>query len=348
MSPAIKRSQRWRLIITAITFVALGILVYATREQIVDTFHNLRDVNSWALLLILPLQGLNYYAYANLYRSLLAILDTYMPFWPMYRISLELNFVNNVFPSAGVSSFSYYRTRMKPFGISTSKSTLVQLMRFTMVFISFQILLVVGLFLLALGGQANNLMILIAGSLVTCILIFTFTAAFIIGSKRRINTTFTMLTKAINRLIHIARPGHPETISIERVQGVFTELHENYMVIKNNLGELKRPLLFGLAANLTEILTIYAVYIAFGAWVNPGAVIIAYAIANFAGFISILPGGIGLYEAMTTAVLVAAGIPAGLGLSVTIMYRVLSMGLQLPPGWFLYYKFMHSKPAEAP
>jgi hypothetical protein len=39
-----------------------------------------------------------------------------------------------------------------------------------------------------------------------------------------------------------------------------------------------------------------------------------------------------------TAVLVATGIPAGLSLSVTIMFRLVTMLIQMPPGYFFYQK----------
>ena len=66
------------------------------------------------------------------------------------------------------------------------------------------------------------------------------------------------------------------------------------MHIRRNLGILRMPLLYALLANVTEIMAIYVVYLAFGATVNPGAVILAYAIANFAGLVSVLPGGVSL------------------------------------------------------
>jgi uncharacterized protein (TIRG00374 family) len=84
------------------------------------------------------------------------------------------------------------------------------------------------------------------------------------------------------------------------------------------------------------------VYIAFGHLVNFGAVILAYAVANFAGLVSILPGGIGIYEGLMTLVLAAAGIPSRLSLPVTVMYRVLNMLVQLPPGYYLYHKALHT------
>src|SRR5581483_1584045 len=107
---------------------------------------------------------------------------------------------------------------------------------------------------------------------------------------------------------------------------------------KSRWRQLKAPFWWAFLANLTEVLVVYVVYIAFGSFVNIGAVILAYAVANFAGLVSVLPGGVGVYEALMTAVLVAAGVPARLSLPVTVMYRVLNTLLQLPPGYVLYHK----------
>lgn len=82
------------------------------------------------------------------------------------------------------------------------------------------------------------------------------------------------------------------------------------------------------------------VYVAFGEWINPGAIIIALAVANFAGFISVLPGGVGIFEALMTTVLIAAGVPAALSLSVTVTYRILNMLIQLPAGYYFYHKML--------
>lgn len=92
------------------------------------------------------------------------------------------------------------------------------------------------------------------------------------------------------------------------------------------------------AANLTEIASLYVVYLAFGEPVNFGAVILAYAVANFAGLISVLPAGIGIYEGLMTAVLAATGIPPSLSIPVTIMFRMLTIFVLLPPGYYFYQK----------
>lgn len=200
--------------------------------------------------------------------------------------------------------------------------------------------------MLSLHGEVNNLTILAVSSITTLLIIGTVLMAYIIGNKDRIKAFFTSLTKGLNYLIHFVRPNHPETINVGRAQNAFLELHENYMHIRRNLYLLKKPLLFALGFSIAEVSSIYLVYLAFGTVVNPGAIIIAYAIANFAGIISVLPGGIGIYEALMTAVLVAAGVPASVSLPVTIMYRVLNMTIALPQGGWLYYRALHGKPAR--
>ena len=120
-------------------------------------------------------------------------------------------------------------------------------------------------------------------------------------------------------------------------------MHDNYKTIESKWRQLKLPFLWALIANLTEVLCIYVVYLAFGEVVNMGAVILAYAVANFAGMVSVMPGGVGVYEALMTGVLVAAGVPASLSLSVTVMYRVLNTLIQVPPGWILYHAALTDK-----
>jgi uncharacterized protein (TIRG00374 family) len=101
-----------------------------------------------------------------------------------------------------------------------------------------------------------------------------------------------------------------------------------------------------LIANITEILAIYVVYLAFGEAVNIGAVILAYAVANFAGLISVLPGGVGIYEALMTAVMATAGVPAAVSLPVIVMYRVLNTIIQLPPGYYFYHQNIVSQRSD--
>jgi uncharacterized protein (TIRG00374 family) len=332
----IKRS-RWRLILTAITLLALAALIYGLRKDVGGVIENLGKVNAAFLLLLIPIEFLNYDAYARLYVNLFKILDKNVAYRGMYKVNLELNFVNHILPSGGVSGISYFTVRMRSFGVSGPKATLAQLMKLLLLYTSFQPLLVVGVFLLAIRGHVSNLIILVTSSLVTLMIVGTFAFIYMIESRQRINSFLTAVTKILNKLLSFFRR-KPETINIAAAQEAFNELHDNYRLFKDNWTQLKKPFLYMLVANITEVAAIYVVYLAFGRLVNVGAVILAYAVANFAGLISVLPAGIGIYEGLMTAVLAATGIPAALSIPVTLMYRVLNMAIQLIPGYYFYQK----------
>lgn len=343
--------RRWKLVVNIITLAALVLLAFAIRDQLAETLHNLGRVSVLALLLLIPVELLNYHAQAKMYQQLFAIVGNKLTYKYLYQVSLELNFVNHVFPSGGVTGISYFSLRLREGeNLTGAKATLVNFMKLALMFLSFEVLLAFGLLALAAMGRANNLVILVAGSLATLLLVGTAGFFYMIESRRRINSFFTTATTGINKLIHLVRPKYPETISIERAKKAVNDFHDNYMEIRSRWRQLKGPFWYALLANVTEILAVYVVFIAFGEWVNIGAVILAYAIANFAGMISVLPGGIGIYEALMTTVLATAGIPASLSLPVIIMYRVANTLIQIPPGYYFYQKHLREKkqPKGAP
>lgn len=338
--------RNWRTIVTVVTITALVVLLIAIREQIIDTFNNLGKIHAWILLVIIPLTILGYHAQTKMYQGLFALLGNKLGYKFMFRAAVELNFVNTVFPSGGVSGISYFGVRLRNQEITGTKASLVQIMKLLLVFGSFEILLIVGLLMMAIGGQANDLVILVAGSISTLLVVGTLAFVAIIRSERRIHATFSFITTMLNRLIHLVRRNNPETISTARAEGVMRDLHHNYKLIETNYRQLQWPFVWALVLNVSAILSIYAVYIAFGEWVNLGAIILAYSVANFAGLVSVLPGGIGIYEALMTGVLAAAGIPPALSLPVTVMFRVLSTLIQVPPGYILYHKTVHRSETE--
>ncbi len=331
--------QHWKLILNLATLAALAVLVYALRHQIGDTIGNLGRVNGWALLLIVPVEVLNYHAQVKLYQGLFSLVGNKLPYKFLYKTSLELNFVNHVFPSGGVTGISYFTLRLRDGEkLTGGKATLVHIIKIGLTFLSFEVLILFGLLSLAVKGHVNNLTILVAASLSTLLVVGTVGFVYIVGSRYRINAFFTALTKGLNRLIQLVRPSHPETINIIKARRLFYDFHNNYQEIKSSYRQLRWPFWYAFLSNATEVLAVYVVYIAFGHLVNIGAVILAYAIANIAGLISVLPGGVGIYEALMTAVLASTGVPAGVSLPVTVMYRIVNTLIQIPPGYYLYQK----------
>ena len=335
--------RNWKVVLNVVTVVALLVLVYAIRHQFADTFHNLFRVNAWALLLMIPVQFLNYDAQARMYYHIFKIQGNRIPYWHLMRTTLELNFVNHVFPSGGVTGISYFSLRLKDEKITAAKVTAAHLLKLVLIFLSFELLIVLAVLALAARGHMNNLVLLLAGSLVTALLMLTAGFWFVIGSRQRIAGFFAYATRLLNRLIQVVRPGRPDAINVANVRTLFEDMHEHYMQFSRDWRRLRRPFIWAFLANFWEVMTIYVVYIAFGEPVNIGAVILAYAVANSAGLVSVLPGGVGIYEGLMTLMLSATGVPSRLSLPVTVMYRVLNTLIQVPAGYYYYHQFLRGK-----
>lgn len=328
--------KSFKVWLNIVTFVALGVLIYVSRHQIANAFKQLTDLNYFWLLMIIPLQIGNYSSTAKYYQTYLRNLGEKIAFGPLFRIALEMNFVNNVFPSGGVSGFGYFGMRMNSEGVSTSKATLTQVMRHTLTFISFIVYMMVALLILSLFGNASRFMILVSSSIITLILLATGFVVYIISSGSRVKKFVAFLPRAINKIGRVVLRGKLPRINVEKIENLFQQLHEDYQLIHRDWRLLRRPFFWTLMMNLTELLTINVVYFAFGKTANFGALIIAYAVANIAGLVAVLPGGFGVYEGLMTGVLTGAGIAKALALSATLVYRVLNMSIFLPIGFVLY------------
>ena len=341
--------SKLKIVINIIAVLALGYLIYISHDEIQNAFFELKNVTWWLLLLQIPVQLLSYAAVAHLYYSYFHNTGNLgkLRLREMYKISLELNFVNSIFPTGGAMGFSYLGLRLRSFGINFASSTLAQSLRFVLTFISFLIILGLGLFILAINGEASNLIMLIGGSVFFMVFFGTFLFVFLINSKRRINEFVAWLPKAINMIFRtIHYKSNKELIDIAKVERVLEEIHFGYVKLRQTPGALKKPFLYALLLNFLELLTIYLVFLAFGEAVNPGAVILGYAIANFAGLVSILPGGIGAYEALMVQGLVLSGVKELLAISVTLVYRVFNLLIFIPVGLVLYQIALHRNKAS--
>lgn len=329
----IKSVKVW---LNIVTFVALAVLVIASRGQIIDAFKKLADLNYFWLLMILPLQALNYISVAKYYQTYLRNLEVDLRLRPLIKIALEMNFVNNVFPSGGVSGFGYFGVRMKSLGVPASKATLTQVMRHTLTFLSFILYMFLAIFFVTFVGEASRFIVLVSSTVITLILVGTVFLVYIISSANRVRKFTAFLPRAVNYFGRRVLRGRIPRINVERIENLFEQLHHDYLGIHRDWRLLKRPFFWTVMMNMTELLTITVVYFAFGETVNFGAVIIAYAVANIAGLVAVLPGGVGIYEGLMTGVLASAGIPKALALSTTVVYRALNMAIFLPIGFVLY------------
>ena len=136
-----------RNIMSVLTVAVLALIVYLTRDSLLQAWDLLGRANLGLLALLVPLQILVYFAGGEMIFSYLRRrkLIGHISWFEQTRIALELNLVNHVFPSGGVSGISYTTWRLHKLGVSSAKSTFAQMIRYVAGFVSLMIMIIIAM-----------------------------------------------------------------------------------------------------------------------------------------------------------------------------------------------------------
>lgn len=329
--------RRW---LNLATVVLIIVILYFSRHELVTAWNLLERVNLWILLWILPLQFMSYYATGAMMFSYLRGIGELkkVKSIEVAQMALELNFVNHVLPTGGVSGASYMTWRLGKLGVSSGRSTLAQVVRFGATFAAFLILLFIAVLLITLDGSINRLTILVSSGLASVILFGAVIVIYMISSRPRLHTFSRWIGRLVNGVWrHILRRKKP-LLSPEVIENFFEDLHNDYLALRKNPRLLLRPFLWGMLFNITEVAGFFVAFLALGEFVNPAPILIAVGISSIAGFFLVTPGGAGGYEALMILFLSSAGVNAGAAVAGVLLARVILILLTIISGYVFYHQ----------
>lgn len=323
--------------LSLITLALVVVILYAARHELVRAWHLLAQVNPWVLLLLLPTQALSYYAAgAMVFSYLKEKFGLTLKPGEAAKIALELNFVNHVLPSAGVSGASYMTWRLGKLGVSAGRATLAQVVRFAATFAAFLVLLLVAVVAITLDNGLERIPILVASGLASVIIVGTMLTIYVIQSKTRLHKTAAFITKYVNSIWKTLTRQSEPLLKQEAINAFFQDLHGDYGELSRDPWVLKRPFWWGLVFVLSEISLFWITFWALGTPINPAPLLIAYGLAGFAGSFFFTPGGVGGYEALMVGFLAASGIDKGAVIAATLLSRAILMLLTIVSGYYFY------------
>lgn len=255
------------------------------------------------------------------------------------RMSLEMNFVNHILPSGGVSGISYMSWRLGKYGISPSRATMAQMVRYVMGFASFIVLLAIAVLAVTEDGNVNRTIILVSSMLVTGMLGIGLGGVYLLSSERRLKRFSAWLARTMNRVVSkVTFDRVAQVASAEKFGTYFDEMHTDFVALRNDKKLLLRPFLWGLLFNSADIGLFLITFWALGHPVNPAPVLIAYGVATTAGFLVITPGGAGAYEAIMVAFLAFAGLEKDTVIAGILLTRVILLLGTIGLGYLFYQR----------
>lgn len=323
--------------ISTLSLAAVILLVFFARGDIMHAWELLEEVNPWVLLLVIPAQILSYYASGEIIASFLRSKGDLknVSGAEITRFSLEFNFVNHILPTAGISGASYATWRLNRLGVSPARATLANVLRFVIVFVAYLVFLLIAVFALALDGQVNRLMLLFAGSLSTLIVVGTFLSVYVVSSSARSKAFGRQLARIANTVIKRAT-GRGNAVKEQRLEDFLSEMHHDYVLIRQSPRQLRLPLAWGFLFITLEVLLFVIVFASFSVFVNPAALLLAFGFAGFAGAFVATPGGAGAYEAVMISFLASAGVAQSVAIAGVVLARVILIILTIVTGYLFY------------
>ena len=325
--------------LTIITLVLLTIVVVAAWPEIVRAWGLMGQVDVWVLLLLIPVQLASYYATGGMIFAYLRSKGNLedMSHWSMTRLALELNFVNHILPSGGAAGFSYLAWILKKHKVSVARSTMAQLIRFVLTFVSFILLLIVAMAILLFHHQLEKSIVFVGLALVAAAVGAIFVGIWLIKSNERLRRFSAWLTKTINRFVcWITRGRKRKIVKDTTILEFFDGLHDDYLAIRRERRILIRPFVWAIVANVLDVALIWIAFWALGYPLDAALLFIAFGIASIAGALSATPGGAGVYEAVMVAFLAAAGVSPEVAIAGTLLARVTLLAGTILFGYVFY------------
>ena len=327
--------------LSIITFGMVIVIIFFSRHELVQAWKIMGSVNLWILMLLIPGQILVYYIGGEMMFSYLRAkgVTKDIPAKDLTQMALEMNFVNHVLPSGGVSGISYMTWRLSKYGLSAGRATMANLVRFAMTFAAYISLLLVAVVAITIDGSINRWIIFMSFSLILVTVVAGAGLVYVLSSRKRMWKAAGWVVRFGNKMtkrLTFGRKKNP--FSYSDVEKFFTDMHFDYVALRRDRNILIRPFLWGIAFTVGDVFLYVLTFWAMGIFFNPAAMLIAYGMAIFAGMLVITPGGTGAFEAVMISFLALAGVNKGEAIAGVILARVILLLGTIILGYAFYQR----------
>ncbi len=203
--------------------------------------------------------------------------------------------MNHILPSGFTASFTYLGWVLGREGVSPSRATMAQTIRYALTFLTYVGIVVVSVGVLALDREASRPIVATSVALVVFILSVVFTIIYATSNHEHLVSVATRITRLANRAVSFlsfGKRGH--VLQLETVERFLTEFYEDRLAIREDLSILIRPALWSVVLNCLDVSLLYIAFAAFGHIMNPAVIAIAFGLSSVVSILSVAPGGAGV------------------------------------------------------
>jgi uncharacterized protein (TIRG00374 family) len=321
---------RWIIWISVIIFLWIVLTRLTEIEHVAETLAG----GDWLWVLIAAaIQVLYYTARSGLYRVTFASIGVESRLAELLPVTFASLFLNVTAPSGGASGAALFVDYARRRGQSGARAAVGALLVLTADFIAFTLVLAAGMAFLFLAHDLRFYQVTAAILLLGLTVGLSALMALGLWAPDRLGRVLDgmlRLAKRLGALLH-----RPKLVPNRHVRRITEEFAEAAQAISARPGNLGRILAVALAMHFVDLLSLAALFQAFGQPLSLGVIVAGYAMGLLFWIVSIPPQGIGVVEGAMTLVFTSLGLTGERAAVIAISFRGLTFWLPLVAGFLL-------------
>jgi glycosyltransferase 2 family protein len=294
--------------------VVVGLVVARRGEelQFADLVEHVQY--GWFLLAVF-LQVTTYACAAGAWQRVLARQHIHASFWRLIPLGLAKLFMDQAVPSAGLSGTLLVARALTRRGVPEGASTLAVVVGLLGFNLAYGFALVTALVLLALSGDLSHRMLslaIVAGILIGVVIVLLFWVL-----RGRQSPVRSLLMRV---------PG---------LKGFLQELFAAPQEALHDKGLLLQTTVLQFGIFVLDAATLGVCLAALGAAASPTGLFAALVLASLVATLTIVPSGLGTFDATMLAMLYLVGVPKTPAVGAVLLFRGFTLMLPLLPGLWL-------------
>jgi uncharacterized protein (TIRG00374 family) len=298
----------WILGLAALTAVIIAALHFSEEKKLVRLT---AKAQPWWLAIAVVLQASTYLAQGETWRVVTRAAKVSLPLLLAFKLSLAKLFIDQALPSGGISGTLVVARALEQRGISRRVVMASVIVDTVAYYAAYVLTLALALIITIVGGHASLLIILTAIFFVVFSVLLT-TAALVLSGRKRVGPKWLKRIPAIKKALALMGEADPKLVRSPR------------LILESGV--------FQLAIILLDAATVWVLIRALGDVASPTGVFASFVLSTLLRTISIIPGGLGTFEAASVVTLRLAGVPVSVALAATLLFRGLSFWLPMVPG----------------
>lgn len=319
------RRRLWLAWVSGLLLLATVGVVVAQRGEGIEFAELVRRSRPGWLLLAVVLQVGTYACAAGAWHRVLARQGIHPSIWQLIPLGLAKLFMDQVVPSAGLSGTLLVVRALKRRGVSEGASVSAVVVGLLGFYLAYGLALATALLLLWIGGELGPRLLWLAT-------LSTLLIGALVGG-------LLWLSRARSR-----SPVRHWLMRIPPIQGFLTALHSVPQQALHDRTLLAQTTLLQFGIFLLDSATLGICLLALGASASVSGVFAALVIASLVATITIIPSGLGTFDATMLGMLHLVGVPTTVGFGAIVLFRGFTLLLPLLPGLWLARKELRDAP----